>query len=186
MRRFCPCHFTALCPCPGAAACHALGCGSTSVCGDLPEQAPGLAETHAPVQLPGRCTQAHGEQRRKGRHAATVVCPCYCYTSIVDQSPSSLGERNVYFEKFNTIFSGPNYFKNSMLTVVDGQVLKHITEALFRIYELQSLVLGRRGRRDCGSGHRTVSSLNCANPSGAPQTSKAIDHLPGLAFYMCA
>lgn len=39
------------------------------------------------------------------------------------------------------IFSGPDYFKNSILTVVDGQVLKHITEALFRIYELQSLVL---------------------------------------------
>ena len=63
------------------------------------------------------------------------------YTSIVGQPPFSLGERNVYFEKFNMIFSGPDYFKNSMLTVVDGQVLKHITEALFHIYELQSLVL---------------------------------------------
>lgn len=47
----------------------------------------------------------------------------------------------MYFEKFNMIFSRPDYFKNSILTVVDGQVLKHITEALFRIYELQSLVL---------------------------------------------
>lgn len=182
MQHFCPCHFTALCPCPGAAACCALGCGSRSVCGDLPEQAPGLAETHVPVQLPGRCTRAHGERRRKGRHAATVDYPCYGYMSIVGHPPFSLGERSVYFEKFNMIFSGPDYFKNSMLTMLDGQVLKYITEALFRIYEPQSLVLGRRGRGDRGSGNRTVSSVNCTNTSGAPQTSKAIDYLLGTGF----
>lgn len=139
MRRFCPCHFTALCP--GATACRALGCGSASVCGDLPEQEPGLAEKNVPVRLPGRWTQGHGERRRKGTHTATGDYPCYGYVSIVGQPPFSLGKRNVYFEKFNMIFSGPDYFKNSILTVVDGQVLKHITEALFRIYELQSLVL---------------------------------------------
>lgn len=73
------------------------------------------------------------------------------------------GERNVYFEQFNVIFAGSNYFKNSMLTIVDDQVLKHITEVLFCVCELQSLVLGRSGRGECGSGNRTVSSVKCTN-----------------------
>lgn len=102
---------------------------------------------------------------------------------LVPSGPFSLGERNVYFEKFNTIFSGPDYFKNSTWAVVDGQVLKHITDVLFHIDKLQSLVLGRRGRGERGSGNRTVSSVNCElNSPGAPQTSKAIDHLLGTGF----
>lgn len=134
-------------------------------------------------KLPGKCMQAHRESRGKRRHAATVDYPCYGYTSIVDQLPFSLWERNMYFEKFNMIFSGPDYFKNNILTMVDGRVLKHITEALFQIYKLQSLVVGgRRGRGEWGSGNRTVSSLIRANTSRAPQTSKAIDRFLGTGF----
>lgn len=157
------------------------GCGGTSVCGDLPKQAPGLAETRASA-VAGMCVRAHGERRRKRRHAAAGDCPCYGYTSKVGQPPFSLQEINVYFEKFNMIFSGPNYFRNNILTIVDGQVLKHVTEALFQIYKLQSLVVGRRGTGQCGSGNRTVSSVDHTNTSRAPQTFKATDHLLGTGF----
>lgn len=157
------------------------GCGGTSVCGDLPKHAPGLAETRASA-VAGMCVQAHGERRRKRRHTAAGDCPCYGYTSKVGQPPFSLEERNVYFEKFNMIFSGPNYFRNNILTIVDGQVLKHVTEALFQIYRLQSLIVGRRGTGQCGSGNRTVSSVDHTNTSRAPQTFKATDHLLGTGF----
>lgn len=183
VRRFCPCHFTALCP--GATACRALGCGSASVCGDLPEQEPGLAEKNVPVRLPGRWTQGHGERRRKGTHTATGDYPCYGYVSIAGQPPFSLGKRNVYFEKFNMIFSGPDYFKNSILTVVDGQVLKHITEALFRIYELQSLVL-EEGAESVGQAIGLWSLTIAPTHLKHLWPPKPLIISQGLAFYLCS
>lgn len=96
-----------------------------NVCGDLPEQASPLAKTHMPVQLPGKCTQAHRERRRK-REACS-----YCWLSMIwlhvhNGSATFLtGGKKCIFWKVNMISSRPNYFKNSMLTVVDGEALKH-------------------------------------------------------------
>lgn len=66
--------------------------------------------------------------------------------------------------------------------MADSQVLKNNTEALFHIFGLQSLLCGRKGRGEWGSGNRTVSSINCPNSSGAPSTPKAIDYLLGAGF----
>lgn len=37
----------------------------------------------------------------------------------------------MYFERFNVMFSGPSYFKNSILTMVDKQVLKTTQKCSF-------------------------------------------------------
>jgi len=131
-----------------------------------------------------RCQEGSRGEEEEEEIAPTGDYPWCGYTSIVGQTPFSLGERNVYFEKFNMIFSGPYCFQNNVLAVMDGQVRKHITEALFQIHELQRLAVGRRVRGDCGSGNRTVSSVSQSHlehlrPPKPPIISR------GLAFYTC-
>lgn len=109
---------------------NALGCSSTRVCGV--SSRPGWNAQRAcarTTHIDHR--EGKSKRERERRCAATTHRPCCGYMSVEGQPPP--GERNTCFEKFNVIFSIPNYLKNNILAMVCSQVIMQITEhsALF-------------------------------------------------------